>query len=83
MLLDGSAPIAYAHGCSESKLMWSPLLKLSMLVLVLGAVPSLGNAQQAPTGSHYGGRPSDTGYAASLVSAGGLISTSIPLDLPS
>jgi len=43
------------------------------------ACPRLSEAQVAPTGTHYAGRPSDTGHAPS---DNGGYATSIPLDLP-
>jgi RHS repeat-associated protein len=39
-------------------------------------------AQLAPTGEHYAGRPSDTGYGGSRVDATGVFATAIPLELP-
>ena len=39
-------------------------------------------AQLAPTGSHYAGRPSDTGHGGTFVSATGTLGATIPLDLP-
>jgi RHS repeat-associated protein len=44
--------------------------------------PQLALAQLAPTGMHYGGRATDTGYGASPANAMGTYSTSIPLVLP-
>jgi RHS repeat-associated protein len=38
-------------------------------------------AQLAPTGGHYAGKPSDTGYAGEVNSSGGY-AVSVPLDLP-
>jgi RHS repeat-associated protein len=54
---------------------WS---RIALAVLALCA-PRNGSAQFAPTGNHYGGRPSDTGFVSS--STGGY-SASVPLDLP-
>jgi hypothetical protein len=53
----------------------------SLLALMLIA-PELGFAQEAPTGSHYGGRASDTGFGGSLANVTGAYSASIPLALP-
>ena len=53
-----------------------------LLALMTLIAPQLGFAQQAPTGAHYGGRATDTGYGGSLVNSAGVYSTSIPLDLP-
>jgi hypothetical protein len=50
--------------------------------LMMFIVPGQGLAQQAPTGAHYAGRGTDTGFGGSLVSSTGSYSTSIPLDLP-
>src|SRR5687768_16885835 len=40
-------------------------------------------AQVSPTGSHYAGRATDTGYGRQAVGVTGNYATSIPLDLPS
>src|SRR5262249_24895506 len=56
------------------------LILLALLVTLIA--PRFGLAQEAPTGSHYGGRASDTGFGGSLVNATGGYSTSIPLALP-
>lgn len=53
------------------------------LALLLGLVtPSLTLAQIAPTGGHYAGRASDTGFQPGAVNASGGYATSVPLDLP-
>ena len=51
---------------------------LALMALATFAVPS--HAQMAPTGSHYGGRPTDTGFSG--VSDQGGFAASVPLDLP-
>jgi RHS repeat-associated protein len=53
-----------------------------VLALALSFCAFSARAQLAPMGDHYGGRPSDTGFAWSGVSAGGDYTASIPLDLP-
>jgi hypothetical protein len=47
---------------------------------LLAATPA--SAQLAPTGGHYAGRPSDTGYAGEVNSSGGY-QAAVPLDWPS
>lgn len=49
------------------------------LVVWLTSVPA--SAQYAPTGDHYAGRTSDTGFAGAVNSQGGY-AASVPLDLP-
>jgi hypothetical protein len=39
-------------------------------------------AQLAPTGEHYAGRASDTGYGGTVVNATGTFASAIPLELP-
>jgi hypothetical protein len=53
---------------------------LTAVALIL-AWPGITEAQLAPTGDHYGGRTSDTGFAAKVNAAGGY-SASVPLELP-
>jgi len=50
------------------------------LALVAFAAPEAA-AQLAPTGGHYGGKASDTGFTGGVTSSGGY-SASVPLDLP-
>src|SRR5262245_23134734 len=65
------------------KVSTSGLLRPILLALLTTLIaPQLGFAQQAPTGAHYGGRATDTGFGGSLVNLTGSYSTSIPLDLP-
>src|SRR5450631_1306387 len=56
------------------------------LWLAMGFIPSMFcsqvDAQLAPTGGHYAGRPSDTGYEPGMVNASGGYTVSVPLDLP-
>ena len=56
---------------------------LSLGCIALGAslAASPASAQLAPTGGHYGGKPSDTGFEGAVNSSGGY-SASVPLDLP-
>jgi RHS repeat-associated protein len=56
-----------------------PILLALLTTLI---APAVGFAQEAPTGAHYGGRATDTGFGGSLVNATGGFSTSIPLALP-
>ena len=52
------------------------------IVAVLAALlPWTAQAQLAPTGGHYGGRPSDTGFTGPVSATGGF-SASVPIDLP-
>lgn len=55
---------------------------LMLLGLVVALAPRPSAAQLAPTGDHYGGRPSDTGFDAGGPSPTGGYSTSVPLVLP-
>jgi RHS repeat-associated protein len=41
-----------------------------------------GLCQDAPTGTHYAGRSSDTGFASANVDSGGTLSVALPLELP-
>ena len=49
------------------------------LVVLLAPWPT--TAQLAPTGGHYAGRPSDTGYVSGMVNVTGGFAASVPLDL--
>ncbi len=53
-----------------------------LLFALIGVLASPVFAQLAPTGEHYAGRPSDTGYGGTLVDATGTFAASIRLDLP-
>jgi RHS repeat-associated protein len=53
-------------------------ITLSMAGLM--TVPAF--AQLAPTGGHYAGRSSDTGYGGTVANATGTFSATVPLDLP-
>jgi RHS repeat-associated protein len=52
------------------------------LWLLFALVAPQAFAQLAPTGAHYAGRPSDTGYGGTFVNATGALSAVVPLDLP-
>jgi RHS repeat-associated protein len=54
----------------------------TLLVALSSMVFTNALAQLAPTGSHYAGRPSDTGHGGTFVSATGTLGATIPLDLP-
>lgn len=56
--------------------------RVSFVVVAIVAVASPAHAQLAPTGDHYGGRASDTGYAGRVNAAGGF-AAAVPLELPS
>ena len=56
-------------------------LSLGCLAFALSLAPSRASAQLAPTGGHYGGRPSDTGFQGGVSSSGGY-QAAVPLDLP-
>lgn len=65
-----------AHGW-RSDAMKSFTLAIVMLVASVRIF-----AQDAPTGSHYAGRSTDTGHAGGIVNATGAFPASIPLELP-
>jgi len=48
----------------------------------MGAIVAPAYAQLAPTGEHYAGRSTDTGYGGTFVGATGTFAASIPLELP-
>ena len=52
------------------------------MVIVACAAPHFAAAQVAPTGGHYAGRASDTGFEPGAVNASGGFGASVPLDLP-
>ena len=52
------------------------------LVLSFVAFAAPAFSQLAPTGEHYAGRASDTGYFGGLINATGAYPATIPLDLP-
>jgi RHS repeat-associated protein len=58
---------------------WVSSVCLATTALLAATPPA--DAQLAPTGSHYGGRPSDTGRTGFVNSTGGY-AASLPLDLP-
>lgn len=53
--------------------------RTALLVVVLAPTAF---AQLAPSGDHYAGRPSDTGFGGTIVNATGSFAASIPFDLP-
>ncbi len=57
---------------------WLSYLIVSAIVILL---PLTAAAQLAPTGGHYGGRSSDTGFTGPINPTGGF-SASVPIDLP-
>ena len=59
-----------------------PLLWSSIFALVAITCRDSAVAQLAPTGDHYAGRSSDTGFEAGAVNASGRYTASAPLDLP-
>jgi len=65
------------HGSSIQR--WRRYLAV---IALFAAIASLANGQLAPTGDHYAGRPTDTGYGGTAVDAAGNLPTNIPLDLP-
>jgi hypothetical protein len=60
----------------------SPQWLCIALALILFTWPELAGAQLAPTGGHYAGRPSDTGFEPGAVNASGGYTASVPLNLP-
>ena len=57
---------------------WSRLVAIGLAIFLW---PDTVDAQLAPTGAHYAGRPTDTGHAGPTDSGG--YAASVPLDLPS
>jgi hypothetical protein len=53
-----------------------------ILFLIAFAWPITSSAQLAPTGGHYAGRPSDTGFEPGAVNASGGFTATVPIDLP-
>jgi len=53
-----------------------------LLLVLLAAIAAPAFGQTAPSGSHYAGRASDTGYTGSPVGYTGTYAASIPLNLP-
>ena len=51
---------------------WFPLMLIGLIA------PQHAFAQLAPTGSHYAGRPSDTGYGGTVTNATGTFAAAIP-----
>ena len=60
----------------------SQSLRCLVLGLVVLMAPRPAAAQLAPTGGHYAGRASDTGYEPGTVNMSGGYAASVPLDLP-
>src|SRR5690242_4711470 len=60
------------------KLMFMAWLSLALFSAGISQV----FAQLAPTGDHYAGRPTDTGYGGGFVNATGGFAASIPFELP-
>ncbi len=60
--------------------LWRTLTLLVLIALLAGLPQAFG--QLAPSGEHYAGRPTDTGYGGNAVDAAGNLPASIPLDLP-
>ena len=56
-------------------------VSLGVFAIAAWSASPLALAQLAPTGAHYAGRPTDTGFAGTVNSSGGY-SASVPLDLP-
>jgi hypothetical protein len=59
----------------------SASLKIALSLLAI-TIATNASGQLAPTGEHYAGRPTDTGYGGTFVSATGTVAESVPLDLP-
>lgn len=57
-------------------------MKWFALALVMLVASPRVFAQEAPTGGHYAGRPSDTGFGGTHVNATGAFPAAVPLDLP-
>jgi RHS repeat-associated protein len=58
--------------------------EMAVRVALLGLLlfSEAGQGQEAPTGDHYAGRPTDTGFGGTLVGTAGDAEQSLPLDLP-
>ncbi len=52
------------------------------LVVFFGVATAQAFAQLAPSGDHYAGRPTDTGYGGNAVDAAGNLPAAIPLEFP-
>jgi hypothetical protein len=74
----------------RQRMSWQ-LLRLPRIALNLNRFPALlfslllapqAFGQLAPSGEHYAGRASDTGYAGALVNATGTYGASIPIEIP-
>jgi hypothetical protein len=74
--------LSFAGGFGMTSLR-SRSLVVALIALVVASAPCSSSAQLAPTGGHYGGRASDTGFDRTTSGGAGIYSTSIPLDLPS
>src|ERR1700719_4193397 len=60
--------------------MWRLVKCLTTALLFIGVVQAA--AQLAPTGEHYAGRTSDTGYGGTVANATGTFATTIPMEFP-
>jgi hypothetical protein len=74
----GASPIEH-RGDLQARL--SFCMKVWLVLIATSAFASRAHAQLAPTGDHYGGRPSDTGFGGKVNAAGGY-AASVPLELP-
>src|ERR1043165_3583025 len=75
-----TTPRCRMHG-EMSHMTLNRCLSLGCVALWVTLAASSAHAQLAPTGGHYGGRASDTGYEGAVNSSGGY-QASVPLDLP-
>ena len=60
----------------------SPFVLCIPAALFVALMPRPAGAQLAPTGDHYAGRPSDSGFVPGELTSSGGYATSVPLDLP-
>ena len=59
-----------------------PYSALLLLFALVAALIPRASAQLAPTGAHYAGRPTDTGYSGTAVDATGNFPAVVPLQIP-
>src|SRR6516165_4356733 len=74
--------IEMARRYKMRRIHWQHLLGLA-LGIIASTWPDLAGAQLAPTGGHYAGHPSDTGYEPGAVNASGGYTASVPFEFPS
>ena len=83
LFLDGPLPAcsSVSRRTFDIKCVAVPSAIRWLVFALAGLVTQQGFAQLAPTGAHYAGRPSDTGYGGTFVNATGTVAATIPIDL--